>query len=251
MGFLSKLLGGNSNAEITPVPQDANWQAVYQQRTRLFEQLFGAMPPKLLGAPSAEGVWPGGGLAYIPTSAGGQPLFVYSTFGLTNPDMPNELERAKASSALFGGKAKLQRKANPPPRTERPGYGYELVVLSRESAAWPLLTLQWLVGEILLADMDILGIVEQRQHILIEEMDAGDGSSVNLVISKARAPLPDHLSLPNGKMQLLVLTAITNEEMAWGERNGLENLMVQLERAGHGQISLRNRASSLSRATAA
>ena len=63
------------------------------------------------------------------------------------------------------------------------------------------------------------------------------GEPVNVLIAKARAPLPTGTQLPNGKMELLVATTITDEEMQWSMTNGRGALLQELYDAGVGQIS--------------
>ncbi|WP_067062998.1 suppressor of fused domain protein [Roseateles chitosanitabidus] len=70
-----------------------------------------------------------------------------------------------------------------------------------------------------------------------------DGGSVNLLIAKARAPLPSGVALPSGRMKLLVATVITEEEMRWSMKNGRGALLDKLIAGGVGQISRRDRAS--------
>lgn len=77
----------------------------------------------------------------------------------------------------------------------------------------------------------------------MEEIDVGPGGPVNVLIAKARTPLPVGTQLPNGKMEVLVATTITDEEMQWSMTNGRAELLQKLYDAGVGQISILGRAS--------
>ena len=64
-----------------------------------------------------------------------------------------------------------------------------------------------------------------------------------MLIAKAQKPLPTNLALPNGNMQFLIATVITDEEMQWSIENGRDALLKKLIDSGTGQISDRNRSS--------
>ena len=259
MSLFGKLFGGNKTSQtggataIKPAPaqEENHWQEVYAFRAHLFEQHFGPLPTDILKIMDLSVVWPGGGLYAIPTKIAGESGFIYSTFGLSNPDMPTTMEWAdvqftsgsSGNQRTVGFEGKIRKKVNPRPRTERPGYGYELVVLAKENAEWPLWLLQWAAKAELLKDADFLGVVEKHQGITVEQISIGKGKSVNLLISKAQSPLPEHLVLPSGKMELLVATLITDDEMAWSLTNGRNNLLTELQKAGVGQKSVLDRTS--------
>ncbi|WP_426318373.1 hypothetical protein [Pseudoduganella sp. R-43] len=259
MSLFGKLFGGKEKDQSTsvkgsePVPsvEEALWQQVYDARSRLFEQHFGSLPNDILKLMDLSGVWPGGGLYVIPSKIAGEPGFIYTTFGLSNPDMPTTLEMVDAqptSSASNGVRAvgfagTLRQKANVRPRSDRPGYGYELIVLAKENADWPLWLLQWATKAEVLKDADLLSVVERHQGVTVEQIGIGEGKFVNLLISKSHAPLPDHLALPNGKMELLVATVITDDEMHWSMTNGRNHLLGELKKSGVGQISVLDRPS--------
>lgn len=259
MSLFGKLFGGKKKdqgisvkgSEPVPSGDDALWQQVYDARSRLFEQHFGSLPNDILKMMDLSGVWPGGGLYVIPTTIAGEPGFIYTTFGLSNPDMPTTVELVDVEPTssdnngvrAVGFAGTLRQKANVRPRTDRPGYGYELIVLARENADWPLWLLQWATKTEMLKDADLLGVVERHQGVTVEQIGIGEGKFVNLLISKSHAPLPDYLDLPNGKMELLVATVITEDEMRWSMTNGRNNLLAELKKAGVGQISVLDRAS--------
>lgn len=259
MSLFGKLFGGGKKnqgagakaSEPAPSAEELLWQQVYDARSRLFERHFGQLPADILHMMDLSGVWPGGGLYAIPTTIMGKPGFIYSTFGLSNPDMPTTVEMVDAQSTssdshgqrTVGMAGTLRQKATARPRTGRPGYGYELLVIAEENAEWPLWVLQWAVKSEVLKDADFLGFVEKHQGITVEQIGVGEGKSVTLLISKAQAPLPDHLDLPNGKMELLVATVITEDEMRWSMTNGRHHLLGELNKAGVGQVSVLDRAS--------
>src|SRR5471030_22175 len=259
MSLFGKLFGGKKKDQGTSVKdsepilsvEEEIWQQVYDARSRLFEQHFGSLPNDILKMMDLSGVWPGGGLYVIPTKIAGEPGFIYTTFGLSNPDMPTTVEMVDAqptssdSNGLraVGFAGTLRQKAKVRPRTDRPGYGYELIIITKENADWPLWLMQWATKAEVGKDADLLGIVEQHQGLTVEQIGIGDGKFVNLFISKARAPLPDHLDLPNGRMELLVATVITEDEMRWSMTNGRNNLLGELTKAGVGQISVLDRSS--------
>ncbi|NHZ33939.1 suppressor of fused domain protein [Massilia rubra] len=259
MSLFGKLFGGSKKDQGTgakgskPAPSvdEIRWQQVYDARSRLFERHFGTLPADILQMMDLSGVWPGGGLYVIPTRIAGEPGVIYSTFGLSNPDMPATVEMVDTQSTssdshgqrTVGLAGTLRQKANIRPRTDRPGYGYELIVLARENADWPLWLLQWAAKAEVLKDADFLGFVEKHQGITVEQIGIGEGKSVTLLISKAQAPLPDQLDLPNGKMALLVATVITEDEMRWSMTNGRDRLLAELKKAGVGQMSILDRAS--------
>lgn len=259
MSLFGKLFGGDKKdqgtgvkgSEPAPSVDEVLWQQVYDARSRLFEQHFGSLPPDILKMMDLSGVWPGGGLYVIPTKIAGEPGFIYSTFGLSNPDMPTTVEMVDAQSTssdsngqrVVGFSGKLRQKAKLRPRTNRPGYGYEVIVITRENADWPLWLLQWATKAEVVKDADFLGFVEKHQGLTVEQIGIGEGKSVNLLISKAQAPLPDHFDLPNGKMELLVATVITEDELRWSMTNGRSNLLGELMKAGVGQVSFLDRSS--------
>lgn len=259
MSLFGKLFGRENKVQGTGLKvseparsvDEVFWQQVYDARSRLFEQHFGQLPTDILKMMDLSGVWPGGGLYVIPTKIAGEPGFIYSTFGLSNPDMPATVEMVDAEFTSSNGKGQrtvgfagnLRQKANLRPRTDQPGYGYELIILAKENTDWPLWLLQWATKAEVVKDADLLGIAERHQGLTVEQVGIGEGKSVTLLISRALAPLPEHFDLPNGKMKLLVATVITEDEMRWSMINGRKKLLDELEKAGVGQVSVLNRSS--------
>ena len=63
------------------------------------------------------------------------------------------------------------------------------------------------------------------------------------IAKQGKHPLPPGTQLPNGKLELLVATVITDDEMQWSMENGREALLAKLIKSGVGQVSDRNRKS--------
>jgi hypothetical protein len=237
-------------------PAEKLWQQVYDARTKAYEANFGKLPPDILKLGDLMGVWPGGGLYVIPAAKLGSGMVAYTTFGLSNPDMPTTVTLAdvktedKTDSSgrrTSSTQGTLKKKENIRPRTSRPGYGYEVIVLAAENAEWPLWLLQWSAKAELIGDVDLLGRVEKYQGFTVEQIRIGDNRAVNVLFAKAQAPLPADIQLPNGKAELIVATVITEEEMRWSMKNGRAGLLEALRGAGVGQRSVLNRNSVVKR----
>ncbi|PQO36131.1 Suppressor of fused protein (SUFU) [Bremerella cremea] len=226
---------------------DRYWQEVYDARAKFYEQHFGPLPDDILKLGHLFGVWPGGGLYVIPATKLGEGTYVYTTFGLTNPDMPATTTLIECDEACDeqGRPTQTTTSLGPKEPAETPegaaGYGYELLIVARENAEWPLWVLQWAVGAELLNDAGILGRVEEFDGLTVEGIQVGCGDEANLLIAKAKPPLPEGMQLPGGKMELLVATVITNEEMQWAMENGRAALLDRLAETGSGQVSVRER----------
>jgi len=228
--------------------EDALWQATNSARQSYFEATVGPLPKDIQKMLNMTGVWPGGGLYVIPASRIGQHLALYTTFGLTNPDMPattRMLDFRLTSDGHRPAKAegKLEKKIPAPKRAGAAGYGYEIFVIAREGQSWPLGFLQWAVQAEIASDVCLLDRVEKYDGLTVESIDVGSGAPINVLISKALAPLPVGAPLPNGRMELLVATTITESEMRWSDQNGRNALLHKLLDAGIGQISSRDRPS--------
>ncbi|SFD21207.1 suppressor of fused domain protein [Collimonas sp. OK412] len=260
MGIFSRLFGKQADlserttaeekisADVKSVDESASilWQQVYDARVKIFEENFGELPQDILKLGDLFGVWPGGGLFAIPANKFGDGAMVYTTFGLSNPDMPTDitvtdLKTESDGKRIVRTQSTLNKKDNIRPASDRPGYGYEIMVVTKEKAEWPLWLLQWAVKAELLRDADLLGRVEKYQGLTIEKIQVGDRSSVNILISKAKAPLAATADLPNGALELLVATVITDDEMQWSMQNGRDALLNALSAAEIGQFSILNR----------
>jgi len=228
---------------------DAFWQRVYAARESYFREHIGEFPDESLKIGHLFGVWPGGGLFVIRATALGDDVWVYTTFGFTNPDMPTSASVSDVNverdehGRVVRSSAKLQRKERADAPDGAAGYGYELLVLTRQNTDWPLGLLQWAVQAELLNDAGILKRVEAYHGLTVEEVRVGQDDSVNVLIAKAQPPLPTGTILPNGTMTLLVATVINDDEMRWSMAHGRDALLVRLRQAGVGQLSVRARLS--------
>src|SRR5262249_41658944 len=157
---------------------------------------------------SMIGVWPGGGLFVIPASRLGPDIWAYTTFGLTNPDMPTTVTardvrvETDAKGRLLPGTSRLRRNVPAPRVPGRAGYGYEIVMLPNGQAEWPISFLKWAVNAELAHDAGLLDRVERHAGVTIEEIEIGAGGPIDVIIAKAQAPLPGPVQLPNGAMQM-------------------------------------------------
>lgn len=222
--------------------QEKLWQDTYEARQKYFENTVGPLPRDILKMPNTIGVWPGGGLFVIPAPRLGSGMAVYTTFGLSNPDMPTSVRMTdyKLSS---DGKIATQaagRLELKPPALGHPGaagYGYELIVVAPAGLEWPLNLLQWAVNAELSKDLGILDRVEKYRGLTVEQLEVGGPEPLNILISKALSPLPVGTQLPAGKIEVLVITTITSAEMQWSRKNGRDSLLQRLQEAGVGQAS--------------
>jgi suppressor of fused protein SUFU len=249
-GLLVLLSFHGEAAMADPHADEDLWDKVYAARQAYFEASFGKLPDDILKLGRMTGVWPGGGLFVIPATRLGKGLWVYTTFGFTNPDMPTEVTVADVKldsdgKRLTRTEATLKKKEYIRPRSNRPGYGYEILIVARENARWPLGFLQWAANAEILNDADLLSRVEKHAGLTVEDIKVGDRAAINVLIAKAQPPLPADTMLPNGKMELLVATVITEDEMRWSIKNGRAALLAKLQKSGIGQVSVLNRASVL------
>jgi hypothetical protein len=221
---------------------DSQWQANYEARQKYFEKTVGPLPSDILKMMNMTGVWPGGGLYVIPAPSLGKNLSVYTTFGLTNTDMPTTVQMSNFDLQSDGqratqAKGTLSKKSPPPKRIGAAGYGYEILVVAQSNQNWPLNFLQWAANAEIGYDAGLLSRVEKYDGLTVEQIQVGQGQLVNVLISKANAPLPTGASLPAGTMAVLVATTITDQEMKWSQTNGRAALLKKLIDAGVGQVS--------------
>ena len=233
--------------------EEKEWQRVYDAREAFYEKNIGKLPDDIMKAPNLFGIWPGGGFYVIPADKIKKGLWVYSTFGLTNTDMPASLAATDIEvehndqGQVTSSSSKLEKKSKVTPSSGKAGYGYEVLMIAKENAEWPLWFMQWTGNIVLLNDVDLLTRVEKNNGLTIEEIPVGndENDTINVLIAKAQKPLPTGIKLPNGNMQILVATVITNDEMQWSIENGRDALLKKLMDANVGQISDRNRPSIL------
>jgi len=134
-------------------------------------------------------------------------------------------------------------KDNPPlARVGMAGYGYELLILTRQAEDWTKSILSWACSNELLSDIEFLGRVEALDGLTVGNVPAG-GNMVNVLIAPAK-----HVSngvLPNGRMQFLIITIITEKEVGFTMEmeDGRRILLDLLYEKGDGQISCLDRQS--------
>lgn len=231
--------------------EEKKWQHVYDAREAFYEQNIGKLPNDIMKAPNLFGVWPGGGFYVIPADKIKKGLWVYSTFGLTNSDMPSTMIATDIEvnhndqGRVISSSSKLEKKSKAMPSSGKAGHGYEVLMIAKENAEWPLWFMQWTGNIVLLNDVDLLARVEKNNGLTVEAVPVGnsENDTINVLIAKAQKPLPTDIKLPNGNMQFLIATVITDEEMQWSIENGRDALLKKLIDSGTGQISDRNRSS--------
>ncbi|MEB3752799.1 suppressor of fused domain protein [Acinetobacter sp. MD2(2019)] len=243
----------SSTMSMSKNTEEIEWQSVYNARQAFYETNIGKLPDDIMKAPHLFAVWPGGGFYVIPADKIKKGLWVYSTFGLTNSDMPatitptNTETEYNQQGRVISTTTTLQKKKPIIQSSTKAGYGYEVLLIAKEDAEWPLRFMQWVGNLILINDVDLLSRVEKNNGLTVEAIPVGDGENdtINVLIAKAQKPLPIGMKLPNGNMQFLVATVITDEEMQWSIANGRDALLKKLMDSNTTQISDRDRQSIL------
>jgi hypothetical protein len=254
-GFWKKITslvtGPSATPAVVSAPQpsekdkadDALWQEVYSAREAYYAQEIGPFPEDILKIGHMFGVWPGGGLYVIPADKLRAGAWAYTTFGFTNSDMPTGTSVSEVAvqrddlGRVTNTAGTLKAKNRATAAQGAAGYGYEFLVIAGENAEWPLWLLQWAANAEILNDAGLLERVNKYAGLTVQELEIGKAEPVNVLISKARAPLPIGTTLPNGKMELLIATVITDAEMQWSMTNGRDALLDKLMAAGIGQFS--------------
>lgn len=242
-----------SGAAFAADAEDKRWQAAYSARERYYQTSIGEFPNDILKLPHMTGVWPGGGLFVLKADKLGSDVWVYTTFGLSNVGLPTPVAlvandtQKDALGRVTSSDSSLEKRTPAAAPAGAAGYGFEIMVVARENAEWPLWILQWATNAEILNDVGFLNRVEKYHGLTVAEINVGAGADdkVNLLIAKAMAPLPQGTRLPNGQMQILVATVITEDEMNWSLENGRDALLQKLQAAQVGQISTRRRPSVL------
>lgn len=208
--------------------------AVIRAREAAYAEHFGALPEDILKMASLIGRWPGGGLYSLHNGD----HHIYITSGLSNPDIPalhadthvNHDEQGRVSQV----KTTLTSDGNTLPEN---GYGYEIMIVTEEDAEWPLAALQWAVHAEFDHNVGLLARVEQYDGVTVSDIPISDSQNINLFIHKAQAPWPEAFDLPNGRIPLLIITVIREDEMNWSLQNGRAALLAQLMVSPYKQIS--------------
>ena len=237
------------NNALTESEEQELWQKVYDARSDFYEKNIGRLPSDILKMMNLIGVWPGGGLFALEATQLKEKCWAYTSFGLSNADMPTTLmmndaqqevdEQGRVSQYSFN----LQLKKNARKNKDVAGYGFELLIITKENAEWPINLMQWLVSAEIVNEAGILARVEKNKGLTVEDVQFSDQDSVHILIAKAQHPLPSEIHLPNGKMKFLIATVITEDEMEWSIKNGRDALLDKLMQSNVGQISDRGRAS--------
>jgi len=81
---------------------------------------------------------------------------------------------------------------------------------------------------LLRADVGLLDRVEKYSGLTVQDVRVDDEQPIHVLIAPAQAPLPSTLRLPNGPMRLLVITAITSDEMNYSFEHGRDKLLELL-----------------------
>jgi hypothetical protein len=213
----------------------------YAAREAVYAEHFGPIDSDVQKLMNLTGIWPGGCLVQICCAR--HKLWVTSSFGLTNPDMP-ATTRPEEFAVEHDPQGKPTRYSmrivSRPPRAVpvgRAGYGYEIPLLTRQKEYWPLGFLNWAVQAEILNDVDLLRRIDQYGAMTIEEVSIGAAESADVLIAPIQQLAPASIALPNGSMELLVATRITRPQMQFGIEKGGPALLAQLNEIGHGQMS--------------
>jgi hypothetical protein len=238
------------------VAEESSRAEVAEMRSTYYRQAFGDLPPRSrLRLVNLLGIWDDSALYSIEATRLGKDVWAYSTFGLSNADMPAKVgikdpdaildDLGRVTGAGAAQAVWAREPASAP--SGAAGYGYELVVLARQDSGWPLHILNWAVNAEIFHDVGLLARVESAEAFTVRDVCVGPGArdKVCLLISRPLPPLPGGTQLPNGWMQFLVATVITRQEQSWARRHGANALLAKLVRAGIGQYSERNRPSVL------
>jgi len=222
--------GGVTNAEL--------WRATDEMRGLFYATTIGPLPKTIKQMPSMASTWPRGGFYVIPAKRLRDGLVAYTTFGLSNPDMPAS---ARIAEAKESGSLKPDALANPH-APHAAGYGYELLVLAAEDQPWALNVLQWVVNSEVGKDLGLLARVDQDDGLVVH-VDVGTDHPIALLVARSRPPLPSGGRLVGVEFALLVATVVTDDEAAWAQTYGRRALLDRLAVAGVGQTSALGRPS--------
>jgi Suppressor of fused protein (SUFU) len=227
-------------------------EQVYDARDALFEASLckgnNTEPGLIVKMNHLFVVWPMGGLRSFHNPNPSR--YYWTTFGLTNPDMPATL----TSKQVGRGTMLLPKDQKSFPRVGMAGYGYELIIMvDEESAEWPKHTLQWACNNELLGDINFLARVEALDGLTAANIPAAGDTAVNILIAPpyvdkdkkdgSTLVIPLTGELPNGRMKFLMLTIITEQELEYSLEHGRPALLKLLYEKGEGQLSRLNRPS--------
>jgi len=119
------------------------------------------------------------------------------------------------------------------------GYGYEIGVITRTKESWPSHCLAFMVSKAVMDDYNLRGVIEQFGAATFERVPIRPDRTAHFLIARAPAQLypKETIDLPNGSMQLFLMTAITEEELQFGMHNRALDLYYRLQHAGCAYIS--------------
>lgn len=194
---------------------------------------IGTLPEQIQKLMNLTGIWSGGCLVQMHSDKLGG-LWVTTSFGLTNSDMPtsSKLEHYKVESK--DGKAvryeqRISKRIPVELNKEWAGYGYEIGVLTKEKAMWPYMFLNSIVQMEILKDVGLLGRIDDIGAVTVEKIRISEKDYANFIIFNAPEPLFKDFILPNGKGRMLLAMNISEEEMNYALKNGqveLLNLLI-------------------------
>lgn len=215
------------------------WQETYEARQQFFYDHVGSVPPEIQKLMTVH--WPGGGIFDIEESKITNTR-IFSSFGLSNPDMPSSVRIDEFKRVEEGDSVKFNStlKSNIPRfvHPELAGYGYELMLLSGDEDDRFIVPVIWFIESEINHDLDLLGRVLQADGVTIQDVNVGSGQGLaDFVVYPAIDVMPSTCVLPNGTMHLLVATYITRAEMDFGRSEGRDALMKKLMDSGVGQVS--------------
>jgi hypothetical protein len=103
--------------------------------------------------------------------------------------------------------------------------------------------LNWAVPADILNDVDFLSPSPGGGGLTIEDLSLGDNLSSDFLVAPPQDRMSPAMELPNGRMHLLVATAITRPEMEFALHRGKGALLARLMATPEKQTSRLNRAS--------
>jgi hypothetical protein len=89
----------------------------------------------------------------------------------------------------------------------------------------------------ILGDLDILGRAMNDGGFTVESLPVGVDIALHFLVTKARPPFPESITLPNGTCQFLVAMLVTQAELDYSREHGPDGLQDRLSVAGVGQMS--------------
>jgi len=213
----------------TKKEEEKLWDKVFYERKKIWKKTFGLFPSEIHKLGNLTGIWPGGLLIQMfSRKLGG--LWVTSSFGLTNPDMPTnrKSEYHKINNSKEGTVSYLQTiSARIPKEIDRAlaGYGYEIAILTKEVGMWPFMFINTIVQMEILNDIGFLERVQEIGAVTIDRVKISETDYGNFIIFEAPSNLIKEFNLRNGKAKLLLAMPITDNEMNYTLVNGQKELL--------------------------